>query len=129
MSPAKKPRIFVADDDPDILKIVVSNLRSEGFDVEAFPDGYQAEVAARRAHPDLMVLDVVMPAKTGLDVLASLRANPETADIPVVLLTARSSDAEVWEGWKAGAAYYITKPFQVEELLQFVKSLFASRTA
>ena len=62
-------------------------------------------------------------------VLHALRANPVTADIPVVFLTARTSDADIWEGWKAGAAYYLTKPFDPDQLLHFVNQLFDTTNA
>ena len=121
-------RVLVADDDPDILKIVAANLRAEGFEVEAVANGWQAQAAAMRSRPDFMVLDVMMPGRSGLEVMATLQSRPETRDIPVVLLTARSSDADIWEGWKAGAAYYLTKPFETDELLHFINYLFATDT-
>ena len=86
-------RVLVADDDPDILKIVAANLRAEGFEVEAVANGWQAQAAAMRSRPDFMVLDVMMPGRSGLEVMATLQSRPETRDIPVVLLTARSSAA------------------------------------
>ena len=121
----QRRRVLVADDDPDILKIVVSNLRAEGFEVDAVTNGAEAQARALRTLPDLIVLDVTMPGRSGLEVLAALRARPETAEIPVVLLTARSSDSDIWEGWKAGAAYYLTKPFDTDQLIGFVNRLFS----
>ena len=121
----KRPRrVLVADDDPDILKIVTANLQAEGIEVDAVANGWEAQARALRNAPDLIILDVSMPGRTGLEVMTALRDRPETADIPIVLLTARSSDADVWEGWKAGAACYITKPFDTAELLHFVNYLF-----
>jgi DNA-binding response OmpR family regulator len=126
----KRPRrVLVADDDPDILKVVAANLTAEGIQVETAANGIEAQAAALRIAPDLIILDVNMPGRTGLEVLAALRARPETSDIPVVLLTARSSDADIWEGWKAGAAYYLTKPFDTDQLLHYVNFLFDSKTA
>src|SRR2546423_12268245 len=121
----QRKRVLVADDDPDILKIVAANLRAEGFEVDAVANGLEAQARALRTLPDLIVLDVTMPGRDGLEVLAALRARPETAEIPVVLLTARSSDSDIWEGWKAGAAYYLTKPFDTDQLLRFVNRLFS----
>jgi DNA-binding response OmpR family regulator len=71
----------------------------------------------------------MMPERDGLDVLGSLKSHPRTKDIPVVLLTAKATDAEVWEGWRAGADYYITKPFNLDELLHFVELLLCPVTA
>jgi len=121
-------RVLVADDDDDIAKVVATNLRSEGFEVDVVGNGWEAQARALRTAPDLIVLDVIMPGRSGLEVLASLRTRPETRDIPVVLLTARSSDEQIWEGWKAGAAYYLTKPFEVGQLLRFVHSLFEPKS-
>jgi DNA-binding response OmpR family regulator len=121
----KRPRrVLVADDDPDILKIVTANLEAEGIAVDAVTNGWEAQARALSTSPDLIILDIAMPGRSGLEVMAALRTHAETADIPVVLLTARSSDADVWEGWKAGAAYYLTKPFDTAQLLHFVNYLF-----
>ena len=116
-------RILIADDDKDILSLLRLNLVAEGFDVVEAVTGEAAWVMARSAAPDLVLLDVMMPERDGLDVLTSMKAHPRTKDIPVVLLTAKASDAEVWEGWRAGADYYMTKPFNVDELLRFVDVL------
>ena len=121
----KRPRrVLVADDDPDILKVVAANLEAEGITVEAVSNGWEAQARALQTAPDLIILDIAMPGRTGLEVMEALQSRPETRDIPVVFLTARSSDADVWEGWKAGAAYYLTKPFDIEQLLHFVNHLF-----
>ena len=125
----KRPRrVLIADDDPDILKVVAANLEAEGIEVEAVANGIEAQARALRTSPDLIILDISMPGRTGLEVMAALRSNAQTADIPVVLLTARSSDADVWEGWKAGAAYYLTKPFDTAQLMHFVNSMFDNRS-
>ena len=121
----KRPRrVLVADDDPDILKIVAANLQAEGINVEAVSNGWEAQARALQSTPDLIILDISMPGRDGLEVLSALRAHPQTKDIPVVFLTARSSDADIWEGWKAGAAYYLTKPFDTAQLMHFVNSMF-----
>jgi DNA-binding response OmpR family regulator len=73
--------------------------------------------------PDVLVLDIMMPGRDGYAVLRALRSNPATASVPVVLLSAKATDAEVWEGWKAGADYYITKPFNPTELTDFIEHL------
>ena len=125
----KRPRrVLVADDDPDILKVVAANLEAEGITVEAVSNGWEAQVRALQTTPDLIILDISMPGRNGLEVLTALRGRKETADIPVVFLTARSSDADIWEGWKAGAAYYLTKPFDTAQLLHFVNSMFDQQT-
>lgn len=117
-------KILVADDEPAIRDLLVFNLRAEGFHVEAVDNGDDACAVAPALLPDLIVLDWMMPGRDGLSTLGVLKADPTTQDIPVVLLTAKATDAEVWEGWEAGADYYITKPFDVDELLHFVKYLW-----
>jgi DNA-binding response OmpR family regulator len=113
-------RVLVADDDPYICRILTHNLEAEGFQVTVCNDGEDARDLARATVPDVIILDVMMPKRDGFDVLASLKANPSTRAIPVVLLSAKSTDEDVWEGWRAGAAYYVTKPFDMEELLRYV---------
>ncbi|WP_052667348.1 response regulator transcription factor [Nitriliruptor alkaliphilus] len=116
-------RVLIADDEPTIRHLLELNLRAEGLDVVVCEDGDSAYAAARSAPPDLFILDVMMPGRDGLDLLRDLRCDPLTANVPVVLLTAKATDAEVWEGWTAGADYYITKPFDLEEVLTFIRYL------
>jgi DNA-binding response OmpR family regulator len=123
MSEETVQKVLVADDDPALRELIVLNLRAEGLEVDAFDNGEDAYQMAPALQPDLIVLDVMMPKRDGLSALAALKADSRTAHIPVVLLTAKATDAEVWQGWEAGADYYITKPFDVNELLHFVKYL------
>lgn len=113
-------RLLIADDDPDVRDLLALNFEAEGFQVLCANDGVEAEGMVRNTAPDVVVLDVMMPDWDGLDVLRSLRANPETRAVPVILLTARASDADVWEGWKTGTDYYMTKPFDIDELVRLV---------
>ena len=116
-------RVLWADDDPMIRSVMATNLEAEGFDVETVADGDAAYEAAVHNCPDILVLDIMMPGRDGYAVLRDLRLNPATAEVPVVLLSAKATDAEVWEGWKAGADYYITKPFNPTELTSFIDHL------
>jgi two-component system, OmpR family, response regulator MtrA len=112
-------RIVIADDDVDIRDLVLFKLTGEGHDVVAVGDGVEALDVCRRLHPDVVVLDVMMPGKSGFDVVAEIRANPELADLPVVVLTARPREhAEV-----EGVDVYMTKPFSPRELAAVVASL------
>ena len=113
-------RVVVADDDADIVDILTFNLQAAGYEVQSASDGETAKELVLTTRPDLVVLDVMMPKLDGLQVLADLKANPDTRAIPVVMLTAKASDNDLWEGWDAGADYYITKPFDLEELLRFI---------
>lgn len=118
--------ILFADDDPGMRALVVINLEAEGFEVTTAEDGFSALEKAERLHPDLIVLDVMMPGRDGLDVLQELRKRPAVAAIPVVLLTAKATDADVWDGWKAGADYYMTKPFKPEDLASFAHNILGT---
>ena len=120
-SPGQKvKRVVVADDDPDIVDILTFNLEAAGYTVLSAADGEAARDLILSTTPDLVVLDVMMPKMDGLEVLAILKAHPQTRTIPVVMLTAKASDNDLWAGWDAGADYYITKPFDLEELLRFI---------
>jgi DNA-binding response OmpR family regulator len=119
MADRKVRRVVVADDDPDIVDILTFNLESAGYEVESAADGAAALELVTASRPDLVVLDIMMPKMDGLEVLAALKAEPSTKEIPVVMLTAKTSDTDLWSGWEAGADYYITKPFDLEELLRF----------
>jgi len=113
-------RVLVVDDDPDIVDLLTINLEAHGYEVVTANDGEQALAVVDGSDADLVVLDVMMPKKDGFEVLAELKSRPSTKDIPVVMLTAKASDADVWSGWEAGADYYITKPFDLEELMRFI---------
>jgi DNA-binding response OmpR family regulator len=114
-------RVLFADDDAGMRAIVLLNLQAEGFEVTAVEDGEDALREAERLLPDLIVLDVMMPGRDGFEVLRALKSRPDTAAIPVVLLTAKATDSDVWEGWKSGADYYMTKPFNPEDLARFAR--------
>ena len=120
-------RCLVVDDDPAIREILVTNLAAEGMEVHTAENGDDALHLARELLPDLIVLDVMMPGRDGYAVLGELKSDVATADIPVVLLTAKGGEDDVWEGWKSGADYYITKPFSVDELMYFVEMAFGSQ--
>lgn len=117
------PRLLVIDDDPDILALLALNFEAEGFEVLTCTSGVEVEPLTRSTRPDVVILDVMMPERDGLDVLRALKSTPETRDLPVVLLTARSTDADIWRGWQSGTDYYMTKPFDIETLLRLVNSL------
>jgi DNA-binding response OmpR family regulator len=117
------PLLLVADDDEDILTLVRLRLGRSGYDVVVARDGEEALRLARERHPDLAVLDWMMPKASGLDVLRSIRADEETATIPVVLLTARASEDDIEQGFAAGADAYIAKPFSPQELATRVQTI------
>jgi len=106
-------RILVADDEPNIRKIVSSYLRADGFDVVEAADGDAALAAFDRSHPDLVILDVMMPNRDGVEVLSELRRR---SDVYVIMLTARTHEDEKVLGLELGADDYVTKPFSPREL-------------
>ncbi len=122
-TPTRVRRVLIADDESTIRHLLELNLRAEGMEVVVCADGDSAYAAARQDPPDLLILDVMMPGRDGLQLLRDLRRDPRTAHLPVILLTAKATDAEVWEGWTAGADYYITKPFDLDEVMTFIRYL------
>ena len=118
--------LVVADDDPDILSLLERRLSRRGYEVVVAADGRDALDAVRRTGPDAVVLDRLMPAMSGEDVCAALKADERTAAIPVVLLSAHASEREIVEGFGAGADDYLTKPFDLDELDERLRRLVAS---
>ena len=108
--------VLVVDDEQDILDLVRFRLEHDGYRVITASDGQTGLALAHREHPDLCILDVMMPKLTGLEVLAHLRADQATTDTRVILLTARGQDADVDRGFDLGAHDYVTKPFSPKEL-------------
>src|SRR5687768_11977239 len=115
------PRIMVAEDDPSIRSLITQLLRLEGHEVAEFADGGAALEALRTSQtPDLVVLDIMMPQVDGLALLGEIRSQTTTSTVPVVMLTAKADDSTTWAGWSAGCDYYMTKPFEPEDLLSAV---------
>ena len=123
---AETRTVLVVDDDDDIRTVLCHNLEAEGYCAIPASSGDEALERVRASRPGLVILDVMMPERDGYDVLAALRSQPETADLPVMMLTARRGEADVWEGWSSGADYYMTKPFDLGELLRFVHFVFGT---
>lgn len=116
-------RVLIADDDADIRDLVAFKLAQSGHDVTAVEDGMAALRALREQPPDLALLDIRMPGMSGLDVCRELRATPETASLPVIMITARSQEGDVEVGFAAGADDYIIKPFSPRELSSRVTAM------
>ena len=116
-------RILVVDDEPDILELTRFALSQEGFDVETATTGDEALAQLRRTRPDLVVLDLMLPDRPGTEVCRTMRGNPELADIPVIMLTARTDEVDRIVGFELGADDYVTKPFSPRELCLRVKAI------
>ena len=119
-------KILAVDDEKHIVRLVQVNLERAGYEVVIANDGKEALEKVQAENPDLVVLDVMMPYMDGFEVLQNLRRNPATRDIPVIMLTAKAQDADVFKGWQSGVDCYLTKPFNPMELLSFVKRIFDS---
>src|SRR5438477_2083354 len=120
-------KILAVDDERHIVRLVQVNLERQGYEVVTAFDGKEALEKVASEQPDLVVLDVMMPYMDGFEVLQNLRKNPNTRDLPVIMLTAKAQDADVFRGWQSGVDCYLTKPFNPMELLTFVKRIFDSQ--
>jgi two-component system alkaline phosphatase synthesis response regulator PhoP len=120
----KPPKILIADDEPDIVEIVSYNLRKEGFEVYTAADGNEALQQARQHHPDLIILDIMMPGKTGVEVCQILRTQPEFAQTLIIFLTAVSDETVQIKGLESGADDYVAKPVSPKVLTSKVNALF-----
>lgn len=121
-------KILAVDDEKHIVRLVQINLQKEGYDVVTASNGREALEQVEREKPDLVIMDVMMPEMGGFEALQEMKANEATSTIPVIMLTAKAQDADVFEGWKSGADLYLTKPFNPQELLTFVKRILQDKS-
>jgi two-component system phosphate regulon response regulator PhoB len=121
--------ILVADDDMDIRDLVAFKLEQAGYDVVAVDNGLAALTEATQNPPDLVVLDVMMPGMSGIDVCRQLRQDAGTKALPIILLTARAQEGDVEVGFGAGADDYLVKPFSPRELVTRVEAVLARQRA
>jgi two-component system alkaline phosphatase synthesis response regulator PhoP len=108
--------ILVAEDEKDIRELIAFSLRYGGFEVEEAVNGIEAVEKARRLRPDLIIMDVRMPRKTGYEACKELKEADETRDIPIVFLSAKGQETEIKQGMELGAVDYILKPFETGDL-------------
>jgi DNA-binding response OmpR family regulator len=120
-------RIVVADDEPDIRRLVSFTLRRRGYEVLEAENGEEALALVLAEQPHLVVLDVMMPRMTGHEVARALRARPETAEIPILMVSAKGQEVEVRDGLASGASGYLIKPFAPRDLADRVGALLAER--
>lgn len=118
-------KILVCDDERSIVRLIQVNLERQGWEVVTAYDGKEGLEKIRSEKPDICVLDVMMPYMDGFEVLKNLRREPETQNLPVVMLTAKAQDKDVFEGYHFGADVYLTKPFNPMELVTFIKRIIA----
>lgn len=116
-------KVLVCDDERHIVRLIQVNLERQGYQVVTAFDGKEGLEKIRAEKPRLVVLDVMMPYMDGFEVLKNLRREPETEHLPVIMLTAKAQDKDVFEGYHYGADMYLTKPFNPMELVTFVKRI------
>lgn len=117
------PSVLVVDDEPLTRNLLRLMLERAGFDILEAEDGLKALLSVSENKPDVIVLDVMMPHMDGLTVCEKLRSNPETAVLPIILLSARANPEAVQEGMEAGADEYLSKPVSREELIRTIRSV------
>jgi two-component system phosphate regulon response regulator PhoB len=118
-----RPKILLVEDDANLVELIRYNLDKEGFDVVATPDGEEALVLAEEERPDVVVLDWMIANLSGIEVCRRLRRAPETASLPIIMLTARAEEGDRVRGLETGADDYVTKPFSPRELVARVRAL------
>lgn len=118
-------KILVCDDERHIVRLIQVNLERQGFQVVTAYDGKEGLEKVKSEKPNMVVLDVMMPYMDGFEVLKTLRRDPATESLPVIMLTAKAQDKDVFEGYHYGADMYLTKPFNPMELVTFVKRIAA----
>ncbi|HTO68267.1 MAG TPA: response regulator [Myxococcota bacterium] len=120
-------RVLVVDDEPDLLELVRVNLAQSGYTVETAASGSDALTALRRAPPDVMILDLMLPDLSGTEVCARVRADQRLAALPIIMLTAKSEEIDRVVGLELGADDYVTKPFSPRELALRVRAVLRRR--
>ena len=117
-------KVLIVDDEEIIRKFLRINLLKLGYEVKEAIDGVQALEQLGNDNYDLLICDILMPNKDGWQVLKEMRSNPKTKDIPVIVLTAKNEDTDMFKGYDLGANYYMTKPFTKAQLLYGLKLMF-----
>jgi chemosensory pili system protein ChpA (sensor histidine kinase/response regulator) len=125
---ARRPLVLVVEDDPDLGDTIVTFLKEEGLDAKLARDGDQAMRLVDQLRPSAMILDLMMPRRDGFSVLRELRADGRIGNLPVIVVTAIFGLSERLYATELGAADYVTKPFELDELLERVRNVLASRT-
>ena len=116
-------KIYIVEDEPDIRETLKYNFSNEGFKVSTAPDGEEALSNIKKILPDVLILDLMLPGVSGLDVCKSIRADDDIKDISIIMLTAKGEEIDRVIGFELGADDYVTKPFSVRELILRVKVL------
>jgi len=119
-------KILIADDELDLLELLAVRLKANGYKILTAADGGEVLPKVRAERPDLIILDVMMPVLNGFQVCRQIKDDPQHKDIPVILLTAKTTESDQFWGIEAGADAYVTKPYNEQELLAKIKELLHS---
>jgi two-component system phosphate regulon response regulator PhoB len=118
-----KSKILIVEDEPSLVEVLSYNLQREGYDVAVAKEGREGLRKAQTHLPDLVILDLMLPGMSGLEICRELRASPRTAGVAILMLTAKGEESDQIVGFAVGADDYVTKPFSVKVLLQRIKVL------
>jgi CheY-like chemotaxis protein len=122
-------KLLIADDEAGIRSLVRMTLESDAYEIVEAANGEEAVALARELHPELLLLDVMMPKLDGFETCRTLKEDPATADIVIVMLTARAQQSDLDRGAAAGADQYFTKPFSPVALIKLVEDIYSTRLA
>lgn len=120
-------KILIVDDDATMVNLLSTILEIDGFETQKALSGREALDILTEGTPDLVLLDIMMPEMDGFEVLAKIRNDPQTQKLPIIMLTARTDDKDIFEGWRRGADEYVTKPFDPHALVETIRKVL-SRT-
>lgn len=118
-----QPSVLIVEDEPPLVELISYNLEKAGFQVQIARDGEEALLAVEEHKPDLILLDWMLPYLSGIEICRRIRRNPDTRDLPIILLTARGEEDDRIRGLDAGADDYVVKPFSPSELIARVKAV------
>jgi two-component system alkaline phosphatase synthesis response regulator PhoP/two-component system response regulator VicR len=118
-------KILIIDDDATMVNLLSTILEIDGFEAGYALSGKQAFEILSKGLPDLILLDIMMPEMDGFEVLARLRQDPATSKLPIIMLTARTDDKDIFEGWRRGADEYVTKPFDPRLLVETIRKVLS----
>lgn len=126
---ARRKKVLVVDDERDLVELIGMNLQRNGYDISSAHDGATGLDLARKQKPDLLILDVMMPGLSGRDVTMALKSDPDTAGIPILMLTAKTEETDIIVGFSMGADDYVTKPFSMKVLMARVSAVLRRKAS